>query len=248
LKNNFSVHPIKKLNFHPPYIREIQKQDTIVKSGLKELDKFIGGFKSGEINFIDGDNKLASNISNQICVNTYRTYRKNVIYIDGGMSFDPYKIAKYARKMEIDQRAILGHIYISRAFTLFQLTTLLKDKLEQKIIECSPKTLIIEKFLTLYLDSNISSNEANILMKNNLRKIKELTKKYELVTIISNHDMGIKLRKNVNIILYENTDQIVTIKQIGKVINFNFVKKNKRIAISILERGQLHLNDFEMTI
>jgi len=60
--------------------------------------------------------------------------------------------------------------------------------------------------------------------------------------------MGIKLRKNVNIILYENTDQIVTIKQIGKVINFNFVKKNKRIAISILERGQLHLNDFEMTI
>ncbi|MCK5301216.1 MAG: hypothetical protein KAJ21_04865, partial [Thermoplasmatales archaeon] len=138
--------------------------------------------------------------------------------------------------------------YISRAFTLFQLTTLLKDKLEQKIIECSPKTLIIEKFLTLYLDSNISSNEANILMKNNLRKIKELTKKYELVTIISNHDMGIKLRKNVNIILYENTDQIVTIKQIGKVINFNFVKKNKRIAISILERGQLHLNDFEMTI
>lgn len=248
MKNNFSTYSLKILNVYPSHIKEIQKKDAPVKSGIKELDKFIGGFKSGEINFIEGYNKFASDISNKICVNTYRTYLKNIIYIDGGMSFKPYIIAKYARKMEIDQRAILDHIYISRAFTLFQLTVLLQDKLEQKIRECSPKALIIGKFMSLYFDSNISSREANIIMKNNLRKIKELTKKYELVTILSNLDIRIKMRKNIKRMLYENTDQIVTIKQIGQVINFNFVKKTKETTISILEKGQLRLYDFELAM
>jgi len=192
--------------------------------------------------------KIASDISNQVCVNTYRTHRKNIIYIDGGMSFKPYIITKYARKIEIDQRSILDHIYISRAFTLFQLTVLLQDKLEKKIKECNPKTLIIGKFLSSYFDSNISSREANILMKNNLKKIKELTKKYKLITIISNLDARTKMGKNINRMICENTDKIVIIKQIGQFINFNFVKKTKENTISILEKGQLRLCDFEIAI
>jgi hypothetical protein len=247
LKNNFSNYPIKTLNVYQSQIKKIQNKNTIVKSGIKELDRFIGGFKPGKINFIDGYNKIVSDISNQVCVNTYGMHRKNTIYIDGGMSFKPYIIAKYARKIEIDQRSILDHIYISRAFTLFQLTVPLQDKLEKKIKKCNPKTLIVGKFLSPYFDSNISSREANILMKNNLKKIKELTKKYELFTIISNPDREAKIGKNINIILYENIDQIVTIKQIRRD-NFNFVKKTKETAISILEKGQLSLYDFEVAI
>ena len=248
MNDDFSTHPIKILNVYPPQIKKNQNKNNIVKSGVKELDKFIGGFKSGEINFIDGYNKIASDISNQVCVNTYRTHRKNIIYIDGGMSFKPYIITKYARKIEIDQRAILDHISISRAFTIFQLTVILQDKLEQKIKECNPKTLIIGKFFSLYFDSNVSSREANILMKNNLKKIKELTKKYKLVTIISNLDARTKMGKNINRMICENTDKIVIIKQIGQFINFNFVKKTKENTISILEKGQLRLNDFEIAI
>ena len=66
MKNNFSIPLLKILNVHPPHIKEIQRNDAIVKSGIKELDKFIDGFKSGEINFIEGYNKIASDISNKI--------------------------------------------------------------------------------------------------------------------------------------------------------------------------------------
>ncbi len=248
MKNNLSISSMKKLNFHSHCIKEFQNKYTIIKSGIRDLDKFIGGFKSGEINFIQGYKKIVLNIPYQICAKTYKTHHKNVIYIDGGMSFNPYIIAKYARKMEFDQREALNHIYISRAFTIFQLTALLQYKLEQKIIECSPKILIIGKFLDLYLDSDISSSEADILMKNNLRKIKDITKKYELVTILSDFDTRTTLRKKVNRILYENIDQIVKIKKIGQVISFNFEKKNSRNSFSIIEKGQSRLNDFEMAM
>jgi hypothetical protein len=229
-------------------VERIQKNDIAVKSGTKELYKIISSLKSGEVTFIDGTNRIVSNIEKQICVNHYKTYKSNIIYIDGGMSFNPYGIAKYARESEIDHRAALEHIHISRVFTLFQLTSILQDKLEEKIIEYAPKILIIGKYLTLYLDSEVTSNQVNILMKNNLGKIKEITKKYEIITILSNLNSGMKTGKNVKRILYKGVDQIVTIKPIGKVINFNFVKKNSSMIFSVIEKGQLRLNDFGMAM
>lgn len=246
MKNSLSNSITTKLNFNDRYIREFQNEHIIVKSGIKELDKYLGGFKPGEINFIHGDKKIILNIPYSICANTYKTCHKNAIYIDGGMSFNPYSIARYARKMELDQREILSHIYISRAFTLFQLTDILQYKLEEKIIECNPKTVIIGKFLDLYFDSSITSMESNILMRNNLKKIKEITKKYGLVTILSNFDKGIRIKKTANRIIYEHTDQIVKIKQIGRVISFNFEKKNNKNSFSIIENNQLSLDDFEL--
>ena len=85
-------------------------------------------------------------------------------------------------------------------------------------------------------------------MKINLKKIKELTQKYELFTIISNLYGEKKIGKNISRILYKNIDQIVTIKHIMKDKKFNFVKKTKETAISILEKGQLRLYDFELAI
>ena len=248
LKNNLSISNLQKLNSNSDKIKKFQNKYDLVKSGVKELDKIIGGFKSGEINFIHGNRESVLYIPYQICVNTYKTYGKNVIYIDGGMSFNPYGIAKYARKMELDQRDALNHIYISRAFTLFQLTDILQYKLEEKIIECNPKAVIIGKFLDLYFDSNIKSMESNVLMRNNLKKIKEITNKYGLVTILSNFDKGIKTQKILKRVFYENIDQIVKIKQIGRFIIFNFEKKNNKNSLSIIENNQLSLDDFELAM
>ncbi len=248
MRNNLLTYYIEVSGINSRCIKEIQNNDAIVKSGIKELDKFIGGFRPGEIYFIDGYNKLVSILPDKICVNAYKTYHKNVIFIDGGIDFNPYRIVKYAKKNEIDQKAILNHIYISRVFTIFQLTTLLNFELEQKILECSPKILMIKKFLASYLDSNISSSETNVIMKNNLKKIRELTKKYKLVTILSNLDAKIRMQKEINTIICEVMDHIIEIKQIGHFINFNFLKKNRRNTVSIIEKDQLSLDDFYMAM
>ena len=55
----------------------ILRPDLVVLSGIKELDELIGGFKAGEITFIDGDSSLISTIPNYLCVNTYRTFSED---------------------------------------------------------------------------------------------------------------------------------------------------------------------------
>lgn len=249
LKKDLSIHTIKKSDVNSPLVNVILKPDIIVHSGITELDRLIGGFKAGELTLIDGNSKLISDIPNQICVNTYRTFHSDTIYIDGGMCANPYKIARYARMMELNQRETLEHVHVSRAFTVYQLSTLLQDMLEPIIQKHNPRTLIIGRFPALYLDPDVPSQEAQTLLKNNLRKIRELTLKYRLITIFTNLDKTmLPSQRNLRKTLYSTVDEIVRMKQIEPCTYVDLVKRQEGTTIVCFARGQLRLEDFGMVI
>ncbi|MBW3021603.1 hypothetical protein KY328_01655 [Candidatus Woesearchaeota archaeon] len=246
-KTNLSIQSIKKSDFQ--IAKEIIKPDIVVNSGIKEIDNLTGGFKQGEITYIDGESILISKIPDQICVNTYRTFHSDVIYIDAGMSVDPYRIAQYARKIEVSQREVLEHVHISRAFTVYQLATLIQDILEQAIKRYKPQTLIIGRIPIFYLDSDVESKEAQTLLKVNLHKIKELTKKYDLITIFTNLDRKmLSNNRNVRKILYNNVDEVVLMKELELATCVELIKKQENTVILHLAEGQLRLQEFGMVI
>ena len=246
-KTNLSIQSIEKSDFQ--VAKEILKPDIVVNSGIKELDNLMGGFKQGEITYIDGDSSLISKIPDQICVNTYRTFHRDIIYIDAGMCADPYRIAQYARKMEVDQRESLEHVHISRAFTVYQLATLIQDMLEQAIKRYKPQTLIIGRFPIFYLDSDVESKEAQTLLRANLHKIKELTTKYNLITIFTNLDKKmLSNNRNVRKTLYHNVDEVVLMKESELATRVELVNRQENTVILHLAKGQLRLQEFGMVI
>ena len=246
-KNNLSTDVIEKTDFL--IAKEILKPEIVVQSGIVELDKLLGGFKTGEITYIDGDSKLISSIPDQLCVNTYRTFQSNIIYIDAGMCADPYKIAKYARKMEMDQRKVLEHVHISRAFTVYQLSTLIQDMLEPTIKRYKPQTLIIGRLPIFYLDSDVTDKEAKTLLRSCLHKIRELTTKYNLITIFTNLDKKRLIdNRNVRKIIYDNVDETVLMKQTELATHVELVNKQENTMILHLAKGQLRLQEFGMVL
>ena len=52
-----------------------------------------------------------------------------VTLVDAAQSFDPYLVARMSRYRELDPRALLERIRLSRAFTCHQLVTLLCETL-----------------------------------------------------------------------------------------------------------------------
>jgi len=247
METRLSTHLIEKPDFLTA--KDILKPTVSVPSGIKELDDILGGFKSGEITFIDGDSNLISSIPNQICVNTYSMLHSNVVYIDGGICADPYKISNYARKMEMNQKEVLEHIFISRAFTVYQLATLIQDRLEPTITRYKPLTLIIGRFPTLYLDSDVPPKEAQTLLRSNLHKIRELTTKYDLVTIFTNLEKKMLSNpRNARGIVYDGVDEIVLMKQMELTTSIELVNRHKNSMILHLGNGQLRLEDFGVVI
>ncbi len=249
MKINITNNNVKTSDNKSLIVKKILKPDIVVLSGIKELDVLLGGFKAGEITFIDGNSYLISSIPNQLCVNTYRTFNSDTIYIDGGMGANPYEIAKYARFMELDQKETLKHVHISRAFTLYQMSTLICDMLELAIKRYNPRTLIIGRFPLLYLDKDVKTNEAQLILKNNIEKIRKLTANYNLITIFTNPDnkMVSNLR-NVRKTICSNVDEIVRMNQMEKSIHINLVKREKDATILTFAKGQLRLQDFGMVI
>ena len=247
METKLSTHVIEKPEFL--LAKDILKPNVVVLSGIKELDDILGGFKSGEITFIDGDSKFISNIPNQVCVNTYRMLHSNVVYIDGGMCADPYRISDYARKMEVNQKEALEHVLISRAFTVYQLTTLIQERLETTINRYKPLTLIIGRFPILYLDSDVPTKEAQTLLRSNLHKIRELTTKYNLVTIFTNLEKKMLSNiRNVRSIICSGVDETVFMKQTELATCIELANAHKNNMIFNLGAGQMRLEDFGVVL
>jgi hypothetical protein len=165
------------------------------------------------------------------------------------MCADPYKIAQYARKMELDQKEVLNHVHLSRAFTVYQLATLIQDMLEQAIQRYKPQTLIIGRLPIFYLDSDVESKEAQTLLRTNLHKIRELTTKYNLITIFTNLDKKMLTNnRNVCKIIYNSVNEVVLMKETELATRVELVKRQKNTMILHLAKGQLRLQDFGMVM
>ncbi len=225
------------------------RPDIIVTSGIPELDALLGGFNAGETTLVDGNSTLIAELPDRLSVNTYHTFHAETIYLDAGMRADPYRIARYARMLELDQQEVLENIVISRAFTVYQLSTLIRDLLEPLIQKRNPRTLIIGMLPALYFDPDVQPHEAQMLLAGDLATLKELTARYNLITVATNLDaMPLAPTRGLGKTLYDSASDILQMKQFDHTTRLALLKKQKSTMIIHCDSGQLRLEDFGMVI
>jgi len=225
------------------------RPDIIVTSGIPELDALLGGFKAGETTLVDGNSTLIAQLPDRLSVHTYHTFHAETIYLDAGMRADPYRIARYARTLELDQQEVLENIVISRAFTVYQLSTLIRDLLEPLIQKKHPRTLVIGMLPALYSDPDVQPHEAETLLAGDLQKLKELTTQYNLITVATNLDaLPLSPTKGLGKTLYESASDILQMKQFDHSTSLALVKQQKSTMIIQCESGQLRLEEFGMVM
>ncbi len=242
-------HVAQESNLVHPTISTVQiiRPDIIVSSGIAELDRLCGGFKAGELVLVDGNSTLIADLPHQLCVNTYRTFHSETIYIDAGMCADPYKIARYARMLELDQREVLQNVVMSRAFTVYQLSTILQELLEPMIQKRSPRTLLIGMLPALYHDPEISPQESQTLLASDLQTIQQLTTRYNLISVCTNVDQtSLSPSRGLGKRLYETANEVIKMKQLDGRVSVELVKGQKSTTIVHGAAGQLRLEAFGM--
>jgi hypothetical protein len=129
----------------------------------------------------------------------------DVIVLDGANRFDPYMVSTFARKALIPPERLLKRIRIARAFTCYQMATLMGERLISLVgairactPECglpSPKRfvqagvsarrhesplqkpwVILLGPITTFLDEDVPEREVRPLFERSLKKIDEMTK------------------------------------------------------------------------
>jgi len=83
----------------------------------------------------------------------------NVVFVDGGNTFRLYQISRIAQLHQLDPKKVLKRIYISRAFTAYQMTSIILERLKETINKYNAKLVVISDIAGLYLDRDVPKEE-----------------------------------------------------------------------------------------
>jgi hypothetical protein len=104
----------------------------------------------------------------------------NVVVLDGANRFDPYVVSSFAKKALIPPESLLKRIRIARAFTCYQMATLVEEKLivllrqEEAISQTHKPWVILLGPITTFLDEDVLERETRPLFERMLKKIEEM--------------------------------------------------------------------------
>jgi len=220
-----------------------------IPSRISCIDEIIGGFKANMVTYLYGTSSFIHHVPYDLCLQTYAMFHGISLFIDGGSSMNPYRLSWYAKTYEIPALNLLRCIQVSRAFTLHQLHSIVHDTLEPLIKKHTPQTLIFHAFPLLYLDGDVSFHEAKTLFVSTLETIKMLTKKHQLITVITNPlDQGNPGTGALHRFLFGTCDEIICIQQMKHCPRVWLPQYYVAATMTQGSKGQLCLQDFGMVL
>ncbi|HUK28810.1 MAG TPA: hypothetical protein VLV31_10330 [Candidatus Acidoferrales bacterium] len=83
----------------------------------------------------------------------------NVLFVDGGNSFDPYAISDISVTQNLDGEYVLERFHVSRAFTHHQLACIITDKLSSAIRKFDAKLVVVSDITCLYCDPDVRDDD-----------------------------------------------------------------------------------------
>lgn len=187
-----------------------------VTTGDTILDRFIGPFCASTVTLIDSGHPYVHDLSARICARALADIGEDVVFIDGGNMFDPYSIVTHARRSGVSRDAALDRVRVARAFTAHQMTSILHDSLAAELGagDAGPRTIVISCLPDLYLDKDVWQSEALSMLGRAMGRVRELTKRCGLITIVTNHGLSkLASRKGLGKVLYSLVDRVVRMER-----------------------------------
>ena len=139
-------------------------RDARLAFGLENIDQLFPGFVLGDFGVLYGLPTCLS-LSLLLCVRCQLPVERggldsSVVFVDGGNTFDLYEVSYIAQRYGLDPKAVLEQIFISRAFTAYQLTSLIIDRLKSAVDRFGVKLVLVSGVVGLYLDRDVPRREA----------------------------------------------------------------------------------------
>lgn len=188
------------------------------------LDNVFSGFELGDFAVLRGDASLfmlfVLSVSSQLTVRK-GSLGSAVVFADGGNSFNPYIVAEIARSHGLDSRATLKNVYVSRAFTAYQFSTLILEKLEAFLRRKRARLLIVSDISSLYLDKDMPKTEAVDLFLKACTKLSEIAASRQTIVVTSYFpEKRSSLGVSFELILFERSNVLMQFKKSAKGLWF----------------------------
>jgi len=167
-------------------IKTISPQ-MLLSLNIRNVNELFPGFSIGDFAVVHGSASV-SFLTSLLCVRAQFPPQvgglgSSVVFIEGGNTFRLYRVARLAQLHQLDPQRTLERIYISRAFTAYQMTDLITEKLKAIIKKSNAKLIIISDLAGMFLDKNIQDEEARSVYRQVTAYLSNFAKENQLVLI-----------------------------------------------------------------
>ena len=243
------MHDLRTALVEEPLVQVVEAEplarERILKSSVLQLDELTGGFHSSKVMLLDSDSSYTSNLLHLICVQAISQFDEEVVWIDGGNTVDPYAMSSLCKRLRLDKRDILSRVNISRAFTAYQLVSLIDEKLEEQVERISPSTVIVSSITELFLDKDMKWMESYQLLRRCAEDISRVTKDHETITLVSDHTPGyVQPNQRMSAVLYERFDRIVQMRERRGGVMFRLPAEGRSMFFSPAPWNQTTLDEY----
>ncbi|MEM3618420.1 MAG: hypothetical protein QXK47_05045 [Candidatus Bathyarchaeia archaeon] len=205
--------------------------------GISVVDEIFPGFDVGDFGVLCGGD--ASAVGFALCVRSIAPFEmggldSEVVFIDGGNLFNPYLVAEVARSFGLEPRYVLERIHVSRAFTAYQLSALILEKLNSFLDRCNAGLVYVSDISKLFLDRDIPKKEAQDLFVKVCAALSETaSKRGKIVLATYTSDRGSRRGVFFEAVLFGRSNVIVKLDRRGKIMRFSLLDHPKLKPFSV---------------
>ena len=216
-------------------------------TSIPPVDALLRGLEPGTITLIDSSDRLVFELVNLFCFNAVNELHEEVLWIDGGNSVNPYELSAICKRYRVPPEDVLHNITVSRAFTAYQMSTLIEDMLDPEVDRIRTGLVVISCFPDLFQDADMNWTESLQLMRRAMEKLRALTEEHSLITIITNYGMAkLMSRKGLRPLLYDGADRVVRIDGKGVSVRITLPKEGEGMLYRPVVRNQTTLDEFRV--
>jgi hypothetical protein len=160
---------------------------TLLSLNMRNINHLLPGFAAGDFALLHGSHAVSS-LTSLLCIRAQLPPQlgglgSNVVFIDGANTFRLYQITRLARLHQLDPKQVLDRIYISRAFTAYQMAALILQKLEDTVKTCNAKLVIISDIAAMFLDKDVPEEEAKRIYSQVTTRLSNFTREQHAITV-----------------------------------------------------------------
>ena len=154
---------------------------------MRNINQLFPGFTTGDFALLHGSHAVTS-LASLLCIRAQLPPQlgglgSNVVFIDGANTFRLYQITRLARLHQLDPKQVLDRIYISRAFTAYQMAALILNKLEDAAKACNAKLVIISDIAAMFLDKDVQEEEAKRIYSQVTIRLSNFAREQQAITV-----------------------------------------------------------------
>ena len=154
---------------------------------MRNINQLFPGFAAGDFALLYGS-QLVLSLSSLLCIRAQLPPQlgglgSNVVFIDGANTFRLYQVTRLARLHQLDPKQALDRIYISRAFTAYQMTSLILQKLEDAVKNFNAKLVIISDIAAMFLDKDVEDEEAKRIYSQITTRLSNFAREHQTIIV-----------------------------------------------------------------